>query len=158
MKKTRRADLFNLVGVLRTYCNSQLATRQLNDLLVAAQKSTRQPREQQQRPAKANPKLAKEAVAELVLAYRSGASVNQLATTFGIHRSTVKDHLRRAGVEIRPGQPPKLTEIMKDEVVELYKSGLSIRKIAVRFGVTDNPVHHALKERGAQMRVPSGRL
>ena len=75
-----------------------------------------------------------------------------LATHFGIHRGTVKDHLRRAGVEIRPGNKAKLNETDKDEIAKLYENGLSIHKLALRFGVTDNPVHHALKDRGVRMR------
>lgn len=45
----------------------------------------------------------------------------------------------------------------KSEIVRLDESGLSIHKLALRFGVTGNPVHSALKERGVKMRDPHGR-
>ncbi|HEX4058041.1 MAG TPA: helix-turn-helix domain-containing protein [Galbitalea sp.] len=84
--------------------------------------------------------------------------MTSLAAHFATHRGTLKDHLRRAGIEVRPGNQAKLSKADKDEIVRLYQSGLSIRKIALRFGVTDNPVHNALKERGVRMRDPHGRV
>lgn len=84
--------------------------------------------------------------------------MNTLAAHFDIHRATVKDHLRRDGVQIRPGNQAKLSEEDKVEIARLYEAGLSIHKLALRFGVTDNPVHKALKERGVRMRDPQGRV
>ena len=81
-----------------------------------------------------------------------------LAARFGIHRGTVKDHLRRAGIAIRPGNQAKLSDEDKAEIATLYETGLSIHKLALRFGVTDNPVHNALRERGVRMRDPLGRV
>ena len=81
-----------------------------------------------------------------------------LAARYGIHRGTVKDHLRRAGVPIRPGHQAKLSETDKDEIARLYEAGLSIHKLALQFSVTDNPVHKALKECGVRMRDPRGRV
>jgi transposase-like protein len=81
----------------------------------------------------------------------------RLAARFSIHRGTVKDHLRRAGIPIRPGNQAKLSEEDKDEITKRYVAGLSIHKLALQFGVTDNPVHHALKERKVIIRDPHGR-
>ncbi len=80
-----------------------------------------------------------------------------LAARYGIHPGTVKDHLRRASIPIRPGNQAKLSEEDKAEIARLYEAGLSIHKLALRFGVTDNPVHNALKERGIRMRDAHGR-
>lgn len=107
---------------------------------------------------KANPKLLSDQVKELIAFYEQGDSLLQLSRRFGIHRGTVKDHLRRAGVAIRPGNVAKLSDEDKNEIARLYKAGLSIHKLALRFGVTDNPVHSALKERGVRMRDPHGRV
>ena len=90
--------------------------------------------------------------------YEQGDSIYQLSRRFSIHRKTVKVHLRRAGIAIRPGNQAKLTEEAKDKIVRLYESGLSTHKLALQFGVTDNPVHNALKERGVRMRDPHGRV
>jgi len=103
-------------------------------------------------------KLVQVQIDELLSLYQAGQSLPSLAARFGIHRGTVKDHLRRAGIEIRPGNQAKLSEAEKVEIARLYEAGLSIHKLALRFGVTDNPVHNALKERGVRMRDPHGRV
>ena len=99
-------------------------------------------------------KLAQVQVDELLSLYQAGESLPSLAARYGIHRGTVKDHLRRSGVAIRPGNQAKLSDADKDELATLYENGLSIHKLALQFGVTDNPVHNALKERGVMMRGP----
>ena len=145
-------------GILRNYCNSDLATRQVNELIEKAHSSTPSDRSSHRTSGKANPKLAPEQVKQLVAFYEHGDSILQLSRRFGIHRGTVKEHLRRAGVSIRPGNQAKLSDKDKDEIAKLYEAGLSIHKLALRFGVTDNPVHNALKERGVRMRDPHGRV
>lgn len=100
-------------------------------------------------------KLTRDQIDELCPLYRRGDSTYSLAKVFGIRRDQVSIILRRAGVEMRPGHQAKLSETDKDEIVQLYESGLSIRKIALQFGVTDNPVHNALKERAVRMRSPN---
>lgn len=147
----------SMVGVLRTYCNSNSATRQLNDLIEVARASTPTARPNRRIPKKAVPRLAPDRVEKLIALYTQGDSIYQLARRFSIHRGTVKDHLYRAGVEIRPGAQSKLSESDKNEITKLYEKGLSIHKIALQFGVTDNPVHRALKERGVKMRDAHGR-
>ena len=140
-----------MVGLLRTYSNRDLATRQLNDLIDKARSIPTVRSTTRIIPGKVR-KISRTQIDELTSLYQQGQSLPRLATHFGIHRGTVKDHLRRAGVEIRPGNKAKLSETDKDEVVRLYVNGLSIHKIAVRVGVTDNPIHNALRERGVKMR------
>ena len=146
------------MGILRTYCNSILATRQLNDLIETARASTPTIRPNRHIPEKAALRLNLDQVGQLIALYSQGDSIYQLAGHFNIHRGTVKDHLRRAGIEIHLGTQPKLSESDKSEIVKLYESGLSIHKIALQFEVTDNPVHHALRERGVRMRDAHGRV
>lgn len=144
-----------VVGVLRNYCNRNLATRQVNELVEKARASAPADRSGRRIPGKTNPKLVRDQVKQLIGLYERGDSIYELSRRFGIHRGTVKEHLRRAGIEIRPGNQAKLTAEDKDEIARLYNNGLSIHKLALRFGVTDNPVHHALKERGVRMRSPN---
>ena len=141
-----------MVGVLRSYCNHNLATRQVDELIEEARASTPTDRAGRRVPGKTNSKLGLDQVKQLITFYQQGDSLLQLSRRFGIHRGTVKDHLRRAGVEIRLGNQAKLSDEDKVEIATLYEAGLSIRRLALRFGVTDNPVHNALKERGVRMR------
>lgn len=147
-----------MVGVLRNYCNHNLATRQVDELLVLAASSTPTVRSTTRVIPVRVRKLTQEQIDELSSLYQQGQSLPRLATLYGIHRGTVKDHLRRAGIAIRPGNQAKLSDQDKDEIAALYESGHSIHKLALQFGVTDNPVHKALKERGVRMRDPHGRV
>lgn len=141
-----------MVGVLRSYCNHNLATRQIDKLLVLAASSSPTVRSTTRVIPVRMRKLTQDQINELSSLYQAGQSLPSLAARFGIHRGTVKDHLRRATIPIRPGNQAKLSEADKDEVIRLYESGLSIHKIAVHFGVTDSPVHFALREREVKMR------
>lgn len=147
-----------MVGALRNYCNHNLATRQIDELLMLAASSSPTVRSTTGVIAVRVRKLVQVQIDELLSLYQAGQSLPSLAARFGIHRGTVKDHLRRAGIEIRPGNQAKLSEAEKVEIARLYEAGLSIHKLALRFGVTDNPVHNALKERGVRMRDPHGRV
>lgn len=99
-------------------------------------------------------RLTPEDLVGLVADYRSGQTVYQLADKYGIHRHTVSQHLRTAGVRMRlDGMTP--TQI--DQAVQLYGSGLSLARIAELFGVTAKTVHSRLRERGVQFRDTHGR-
>jgi predicted DNA-binding protein YlxM (UPF0122 family) len=145
----------SMVGVLRNYCNYNLSTRQIDELLVLAASSSPTVRSTTRVIPVRVRKLTQEQIDELSSLYQQGQSLASLASRFGIHRGTVKDHLRRAGIPIRAGNQANLSETDKNEIANLYETGLSIHKLALRFGVTDNPVHHALRERGVKMRSPN---
>jgi lambda repressor-like predicted transcriptional regulator len=147
-----------LVGVLRSYCNHNLATRQLDELLVLAGSSSPTVRSSTRVISGRARRLTHDQIDELCSLYQKGQSLPRLAIFYGIHRGTVKDHLRRAGIEIRPGNVAKLSAEDKDQIARLYEAGISIHKLALQFGVTDNPVHTALKKRGVRMRDPHGRV
>jgi DNA-binding transcriptional regulator LsrR (DeoR family) len=85
----------------------------------------------------------------LVAGYRAGATVQELAEQFGIHRTTVRAHLEREHVPIRaPGLRPDQIE----DVVLLYVEGWSARKLAKRFKVSDHTIAAELRRAGVQLR------
>ena len=87
---------------------------------------------------------------ELVKAYEAGATVFQLATRFGIHRTTVGQHLKARGVDTRPTAfgPGEL-----EEAAALYRSGWALSKIGERFGVAYTTVWRHLRAVGVEMRA-----
>jgi DNA-binding CsgD family transcriptional regulator len=93
--------------------------------------------------------LSDEEVSELIIGYKSGLTIYQLAKQFGCHRTTVSQHLKSRGVEMR-NRP--LTEKQIDEVARLYESGLSCTKVGKIIGVDGETVHRRLRERGVVMR------
>lgn len=78
-----------------------------------------------------------------------------LATRYGIHRHSVRAHLDRAGVVVRPRG---LTDLQTDEAVRLYVAGWSLTKLAERLGCDHETVRRALKLRGVVLRKPWERV
>ena len=93
--------------------------------------------------------LSKEEISELVVGYKSGLTIYQLAKQFGCHRTTVSQHLKAKGIEMR-NRP--LTQTQVDEIVRLYESGLSCAKVGKIINVDGETVHRRLRERGVRMR------
>jgi transposase-like protein len=93
---------------------------------------------------------------KLVEQYVSGTSTYELARQFGIHRHTVAEHLRRAGIVIRGGHQ-KMTTDVTAVAVQLYASGQSLAQVSVRLGVDATTVHKAFKNAGVRMRDTHGR-
>lgn len=90
-------------------------------------------------------------VDDLVVMYKSGMSVNELAAQAKIHRTTVMAHLRRRGVKTRRNVP-KLREEHASHVIEQYKAGLPLVEVAADFGVNAESIRQVLIERGVPRR------
>ena len=99
-------------------------------------------------------RLAPEQVTELVAAYQSGTTVNELARIYRINRTTVLEHLRRQGIQRR--RPRRLQQADIDKAVKLYASGASVNSVAYELRVGPTTVRRALKQAGVELR-PRGR-
>jgi lambda repressor-like predicted transcriptional regulator len=73
-----------------------------------------------------------------------------LAEHWNLHRTTVSEHLRRAGVALRrQGVPAEQI----DEAIRLYGEGWSCQRLAERYGCNDETVRQALKRAGVALRA-----
>jgi DNA-binding CsgD family transcriptional regulator len=81
--------------------------------------------------------------------------MHELADRWGLHRTTVAGHLRRAGVALRRRGIP--TERLT-EAISLYGEGWSCQRLAERFGCDDETVRQALKRTGVTLRAPWERI
>lgn len=97
-------------------------------------------------------RLREPEVKDLVAAYREGARVKELATTFGVHRTTVTAVLRRCGVRLRP---VGLGIDQLEEAYRLYAEGWSVARLGEYFGVDGTTVWRGLLARGVAMRSPN---
>jgi len=73
--------------------------------------------------------------AELVDAYRSGVGSYRIAARFGISPATVRVRLRAAGVRLRAPRSVERSPTVT-EVTRLRATGLTVRELAVHFGVS----------------------
>jgi len=101
--------------------------------------------------AKENRKLSSAEVAELVDAYEAGVSQRKLTRRFGLHEQTVRAHLRRQGVRLRPQRV--LTAEQEVEAVRLYVEEMwTLVEVAERFGAGQTAVRNVLVRRDVERR------
>ena len=110
-------------------------------------KPTRRPRVQTQR------RLSADQIAELIAAYRSGKTMKELASEFGIHRTTVSSHLTEHGVSVRRGG---LDQDQTAEAVRLYEQGWSSGRLSEKFGVSADTVLTVLRRARVSIRPRRG--
>jgi len=85
--------------------------------------------------------------------YRAGIAVKVIATTFGVHRKTVRDIAVEAGLE------PHQRGLHPEDVgraTRLYRSGWSLARVGEEFGVNASTVMKVLKREGVEMRPRQG--
>jgi DNA-binding CsgD family transcriptional regulator len=99
-------------------------------------------------------RLTHEQLDRVVERYRQGATVYELAAEFGCNRKTISERLKRVGVQMRGGSP---NDDQMDEMVRLYKSGLSLARVGDQVDVSAGTVLAALRARGIETRDTHGR-
>lgn len=97
-------------------------------------------------------RLTETQIAELLEAYKKGDSVYALARRFGVHRTTVSEHLHRAGVPTRAVRLVVLDDQTRDRVLDAARSGMAVKRIATLVGATERVVARTLDEAGVPRR------
>jgi DNA-binding CsgD family transcriptional regulator len=97
-------------------------------------------------------RLSESEVNALLGRHAAGASLDELAAEFGVHRTTVRNHLDRAGVERRSG----FAERHVDEARALYESGLSLARVGKRLGVSGDTIRLVFRAHGIEVRDRPG--
>ena len=88
--------------------------------------------------------------AKLLAAYADGVPVRQLAASFNVHRSTINDIARRAGLELRV---PTLPQAVREEAARLYAYGLTLAEVGAELGISHNAVRSAVVTCGGEVRA-----
>ncbi|MGC4152315.1 MAG: helix-turn-helix domain-containing protein [Propionicimonas sp.] len=91
--------------------------------------------------------------AALLDSYAAGVPVRELADRFGVHRATVSELVRRAGIPIRQ---PGLPEGIRREAARLYKEGLTLPQVAARLSISKDGARAGILACGGTIR-PRGR-
>ena len=79
--------------------------------------------------------------------------VRELAARFGVHRGTVREVARRAGVAARQ---PELLPDKRAQAARLYAYGLPLARVAERLGISHAAARSAVMACGGTIR-PGGR-
>ena len=90
---------------------------------------------------------------ELLADYQAGVTVQAIATKFRVHRSTVSEFVRRAGLPVRESG---LSAKDRGGAASLYDVGLTLAQVAEQMAVGVEAVRSAVLAEGGQTR-PRGR-
>ena len=85
------------------------------------------------------------AMEDVIGRYQSGENATQIAKHYGVTNGTVLVSLRKAGIEIRESKPPLSAE-EKEEIVRLYKEGVSMKEIGKRLGRMEATIRNFLNK------------
>lgn len=99
--------------------------------------------------ARAAAPLNEDAVQRLVQDYENGATVSDLATTYGVHRATVRTKLRENDISPRERAPQ---HEHAEQFAQLYEQGHSLAAIGRRYDLTPSKVRTQLIRLGVDLR------
>ena len=97
-------------------------------------------------------RLSDKARSEVVARYEAGEASTALAEAYGVAKSTILGILRANSVVVRR-QP--LTVEQVSEAAKLYKSGLSLSKVAEQLEVNQETMRTAILRVGVALREPT---
>lgn len=97
-------------------------------------------------------RLSDEVRDEVAVRYEAGDTTTQLASGYGVAKSTVLGILRAKNVVVRR-QP--LTVDQVHEAADMYQSGLSLSQVAKRLDVNQETMRVAIIRAGVALREPS---
>ncbi len=83
---------------------------------------------------------------------RKGTSPTVVAARFGVHPATARRAARRLGLPPHPRGPPPRKGSTESWAL-LYASGLSVARIARRYGTSPGVVYLRLRRRGVRLRT-----
>jgi hypothetical protein len=88
--------------------------------------------------------------AEIIAAYTSGRTVEEIVATCGLSYRQVRSRLLDAEVTMRPQQ--RQVQPTPPGLVEAYQSGLSIRATGAQFGLSYSATRNMLLRAGTSLR------
>jgi DNA-binding CsgD family transcriptional regulator len=122
---------------------------------LAALLRRRPRRTKRRKPRQVHPRLSAKDHEQLIAEYGAGASMLALAKRWKLHRTTVAEHLRHAGIEVRQrGIPANHL----NEAIQLYGEGWSCQRLARRYDCDAETVRQTLKRAKVTLRLPWERI
>lgn len=140
--------------VLQNYSKHSLTTKTLTALRLRAESEHRAP--EVRSPARGTARrLRPDEVDQLVAHYEKVRNIRQVAETSGLYRATVREHLKRRGIEVRRVRSMTRSEIAA--AVRLYEAGDSSVIVGEQLGFSNHTVLKALRASGVRIRKQIGR-
>jgi hypothetical protein len=141
---------------VRRYSNPVYQGQQLRRMVELVEKSVKmqvRTHERFVRMHRVDRRLSAETIAELVQAYRDGASTTELRHRYDIGQGSAIRILREHGVKMRN---QGLADGDVATAADLYRSGKTLAQLGDQFGISPNAVRRALVSAGMVMRARGG--
>ncbi len=100
-------------------------------------------------------RLSEHDVDKLVGAYLDGSSIDALATSIGVNRTTIITHLDRRGIA-RRRSVRKMTDRSVRQAAKRYEAGESLKVVASRFDVDARTLAREFRRAGIETRPRRG--
>ncbi len=100
-------------------------------------------------------RLSSDEIQRLTHLYREGASVDELARRYEVHKTTVIRHLDRQAVT-RRRVVPKMTDHSVGQAAASYAEGASLAAVAEQFGIHERTLAREFRRAGVQIRQRNG--
>ena len=100
-------------------------------------------------------RLSELAVDALVSAYLAGSSIDALAASLGVNRTTIFSHLDRRAIERRKSVR-KMTDRSVRQAERRYEAGESLNVVAARFGIDARTLAREFRRAGVPIRPRRG--
>jgi DNA invertase Pin-like site-specific DNA recombinase len=101
-----------------------------------------------ERPVPRQNTLSRAIVERIVTDYEAGASTHALAERYSVRRATVRDVLRREGIDPSArSHRSKFTPELTAELRQRYDAGATRRELAVLYGVSKSTIGRMLRLR-----------
>ncbi len=98
-------------------------------------------------------KLSEEQQGGVVRLYDEGLPLTTIADMFRVSRQVITNVLKRKGRKGSSGMSAReLTEKQQEEIVKMYKEGMSLRAIAGKSTISYGTVHRLLQQKGVELR------
>ena len=94
-------------------------------------------------------------VDDLARSYVEGSTLNEIASLYSIHRTTVIRHLDRLGI-VRRRNNRKMTDRDVKIATDQYRRGLSLREVAAGFEVDASTLAREFRHAGVPIRPRRG--
>ena len=85
----------------------------------------------------------------MIVDYQAGATLTDLAATYGYGKTGISNALKKSGITLRR---IGLTDVQVDDAERLYCEGHSLARVAAWFGVDAGTVRARLVKRGVARR------
>jgi len=94
--------------------------------------------------------LTQEEIDQIIRAYQSGKSTNELARAYNCNRQTICSQLKKRGIEVSRSKIK--TDEKSEEITALYEHGHTAAEIARLIGLSATTIQRHLHERGISLR------